>query len=1028
MGTGLPQPLSMRPHCQTGHVHTWVRFICFAGLSPQTPQVEQTWAPYYPLNSATPADYTNLPCTYQASESAPIMQGRFDLSLPGFTYDGQYWVPVGGTRFTTFTIKCSTPSPPPPPPSPPVPYPPTPPRPPPAPPPPSYSWPDRCKLDPSKSQAFDQLMASSASGIFADLLFAIKDLNLTGKQAGAGPPVLDELRVVSLGKVIAAPTNQAMKQFYIDNGISSYAFRYTTNQTWLREAYRTALLRAITTKLEYVQPQPWELESGACPPLVIPVNSLSNDLNNEVRVRPVDNGTRPDPPHNYRRYGVLGQGYNVFAGFPLSWGLSSVDPGFTYQNIFSLNDSVVSGLDPGLGGACKAEFSNKVSYSTYSFKESTTVDIGVEADFGIVSFSANAHYETCESESREKNTVTITSKAQLYMKGWALRGAPMGIALNKTFISNVEPLAANPTDPVLIYRLIRNFGTHYINKVYLGGLLNLISIMSMENYGRLQASKSSLTISVSAFGFGGSDTTEDSSSEFQGYNRSSNYLGRQIMPPDVQPPFLFGNFVDCTGWTRQLDTYSQTSDLPPVYYTMSSILNLFSFPKLWSEAKWATPATLQAIQAGMAAYIRNCNYNGANCIPPSTTCVTGAYPVDTPEGQGCLSCFDLNTAVGPKCYVDGTASCTKDKCNCFGDYSGARCNEFVRPPPKPPPRPPPPPLQFEDPSSSCFPAAAVANVRGRGAVPMAQLAVGDEVLAMDSATGSLAYKPVYLFGHQDSSAEGLFVNIEAAPWGADSIHSSDGNSSNSSNSSGSARYSAAFRTVQLQLSQEHFLPVCRSPVSGECAAPRLPGLPAILWAALKGGGGSSREASWQLRYARDVRPGMLVLVAPNSSSSSSSRAAACSEGSPPRAADLAVVTRVWLSRERGLFNPFVQGGTIVVNDVVASDQSEWLLDALAPASWQPALPAIYDALLLPARAIYWLVGPAAVRKIDAALALSSAGHHLGMLLRQGPSGIAGQLLAGAAAGNAAWLPPLLLACACILALMLPRRRVSRTPH
>lgn len=28
-------------------------------------------------------------------------------------------------------------------------------------------------------------MASSASGIFADLLFAIKDLNLTGKQAAA---------------------------------------------------------------------------------------------------------------------------------------------------------------------------------------------------------------------------------------------------------------------------------------------------------------------------------------------------------------------------------------------------------------------------------------------------------------------------------------------------------------------------------------------------------------------------------------------------------------------------------------------------------------------------------------------------------------------------------------------------------------------------------------------------------------------------------------------------------------------------
>lgn len=29
------------------------------------------------------------------------------------------------------------------------------------------------------------------------------------------------------------------------------------------------------------------------------------------------------------------------------------------------------------------------------------------------------------------------------------------------------------------------------------------------------------------------------------------------MPPDVQPPFLFGNFVDCTGWTRQLEEYGE---------------------------------------------------------------------------------------------------------------------------------------------------------------------------------------------------------------------------------------------------------------------------------------------------------------------------------------------------------------------------------------------------------------------------------------------------------------------------------------
>ena len=228
--------------------------------------------------------------------------------------------------------------------------------------------------------------------------------------------------------------------------------------------------------------------------------------------------------------------------------------------------------------------------------------------------------------------------------------------------------------------------------------------------------------------------------------------------------------------------------------------------------------------------------------------------------------------------------------------------------PRPPPRPPPPPLQFEEPGGGCFPAAATANVRGRGAVPMAQLAVGDEVLAMDGKTGSLAYKPVYLFGHQDSTTAALFVNIEAAPLGADSSrcgNSTAGSTGSSSSSSSNGRCRAG-TTVRLQLSQQHFLPVCSRRGGGGCATPRLPGLPAILWAALMGGSSSSIEATWQLRYVRDVQPGMLVLVASNSSSSgSSTTAGSCLEGSPSSTASLAVVTRVWITRERGLFNPFV---------------------------------------------------------------------------------------------------------------------------
>jgi hypothetical protein len=60
------------------------------------------------------------------------------------------------------------------------------------------------------------------------------------------------------------------------------------------------------------------------------------------------------------------------AGFPLSYGLSSIDPGFTYNNVFALSDPTVSTLDPGMGGACDSHFSTTAAYSASSFYEQTT--------------------------------------------------------------------------------------------------------------------------------------------------------------------------------------------------------------------------------------------------------------------------------------------------------------------------------------------------------------------------------------------------------------------------------------------------------------------------------------------------------------------------------------------------------------------------------------------------------------------------------------------------------------------------------
>jgi hypothetical protein len=46
---------------------------------------------------------------------------------------------------------------------------------------PSYSYGPECRLDRTRSQAFDELMASSPVGLYADLLWSIQELNLTGQ-------------------------------------------------------------------------------------------------------------------------------------------------------------------------------------------------------------------------------------------------------------------------------------------------------------------------------------------------------------------------------------------------------------------------------------------------------------------------------------------------------------------------------------------------------------------------------------------------------------------------------------------------------------------------------------------------------------------------------------------------------------------------------------------------------------------------------------------------------------------------------
>lgn len=74
--------------------------------------------------------------------------------------------------------------------------------------------------------------------------------------------------------------------------------------------------------------------------------------------------------------------------------------------------------------------------------------------------------------------------------------------------------------------------------------------------------------------------------------------------------------------------------------------------------------------------------------------------------------------------------------------------------------------------------------------------------------------------------------------------------------------------------------------------------------------------------------------------------------------DLSVVSR------KGLYNPYTLHGKVVVNKVVASSHSDWVLDSWTPAAWTRYLPAVYQVLFLPGRWLYYMVGPIAADVLD----------------------------------------------------------------
>jgi hypothetical protein len=67
---------------------------------------------------------------------------------------------------------------------------------------------------------------------------------------------------------------------------------------------------------------------------------------------------------------------------------------------------------------------------------------------------------------------------------------------------------------------------------------------------------------------------------------------------------------------------------------------------------------------------------------------------------------------------------------------------------------------------ACFPASA-RIITPAGPKPIAQLAVGDKVLAVDAATGKAVFDVVYLMPHRDTESAATYLNIRATPVAAE---------------------------------------------------------------------------------------------------------------------------------------------------------------------------------------------------------------------------------------------------------------------
>ena len=265
-----------------------------------------------------------------------------------------------------------------------------------------------------------------------------------------------------------------------------------------------------------------------------------------------------------------------------------------------------------------------------------------------------------ESSSRS----ATTSSASVMLGGFTLRSS--GATLHPSFKETIRALAADGNPGANIAALnsfVDDYGTHYVNRMFYGGLFAMTYTMSAKKKAELDTLHIAASITgtytvmtgippVIITASGGFDKKSFSST-----SQFASEYGAVAMPAGVGMPVSYAEgskpgggktytpYIDCVEWTTRIQAaYDDEARqwLTPISYSVLPITALLDQPGLFDED---VRRALPAVKAALEKFISSCAYKHPSAMgimqDPRTLGACKTTTGKCVKGEGLAACRRL---------------------------------------------------------------------------------------------------------------------------------------------------------------------------------------------------------------------------------------------------------------------------------------------------------------------------------------------------------------------------------------------------